>query len=111
MLVAPRPVRCSASGRPRPTSDIHPAPKHVLTPARACVGRSDRCETVGPCSSGRDLDEPLRGLQVELAVLGEATMPAGAAESALDGPVQATGLEGRIAALDDHKTPAFLARD
>ena len=38
-------------------------------------------------------------------------MPAEPAESALDDPVQADDLEGRLAALDDHETPVFVSFD
>ena len=38
-------------------------------------------------------------------------MPAKPAERALDDPVQADDLEGWLASLDDHETPAFVALD
>jgi hypothetical protein len=38
-------------------------------------------------------------------------MPARPAEGALEASIQADDLEGRLAALDDHEAPAFVALD
>ena len=74
--------------------------------------RRDSCrltrKPVQHCPDASDLDERLRGLHLELAVLRGAAMPA---ERALNDPVQADDLEGWLASFDDHEAPAFVALD